>query len=568
MNVLPPRRDLAHGRAEPAAPPAPRRLATALSLLAAVLAGASVAILALGARILDTGDIGWMLHGPLGPDPVAYWLAWTFFRHAPWTLPPGLNPEYGLELASAIFYVDVVPLLALPFKALRDLVTVDQYWGPWLVACGALQAGVAWRLIGLATRDPLARAAGAALFAFQPMMINRMGGHFALVAHFLLLAALLLCLRDPSGRRQGLAWTLLLGLAALINAYLLAMTAALWGADLVARALRGRRLAARAGETVAVVAAVAFGLWLSGFFSLSGPLKPIGPGYGATGLDLLAPFDAVEWGSLLPALPTLRHWEHGGSYLGAGSFLLLGAAVAALATGRLAWRAALRRHALLLAALLAMLAFAVTNRIAIADHVIAEFPLPALVQHYADLLRASERFFWPLAYAMLFAAIAAVAARWGGRRAGILLAVALALQLADVQGGLARYRGLVADAPRTPVERLADPFWEEAARHYERIRAVPAGNFGANWEEIARFAALHGLATDAIYHSRIDRMALRRLRMSVIAELDAGRWEPGTLYVLRDEATVAIVAARFDPARDLLRRIDGLMVFAPGWHAR
>lgn len=565
---MPPPPDVGPAHTERRADRAPGSVVTALSLLVAVLAGAVVAIAALGPRILDTSDIGWMLHGPLGPDPVTYWLAWTFFRHAPWTLPPGLNPDYGLEMASAIFYVDVVPLLALPLKVLRDVVTVDQYWGPWLVACGALQAAFAWRLIGLATRDPLARAAGAALFAFQPMMINRMGGHFALVAHWVLLAGLWLCLRDRPRRYQGFAWTVLLGITALINAYLLAMTAALWGSDLVARLWRQGRILARAAEAAAVLAAVGFALWLGGFFSLTGPLKPIGEGYGATGLDLLAPFDPVEWGRVLPALPTLRHWEHGGSYLGAGSFLLLGAGLLALATGPIAWRAPLRRHWLLVVALLAMLAFAVTNRIAIAGRVVVEFPLPDAVQRSADLLRASERFFWPLAYATLIAAVAVVVARWGGRRAGMLLVAALLLQIVDIGGGLARYRGLTADAPHTPVERLADPFWDEAARRFQRVRAVPAGNLGANWEEIARYAALHGLATDSIYHSRVDRTALRLLRMRVTEELDAGRWEAGTLYVLRDEQSIAIVGARFDPARDLLRRIDGLMVFAPGWHAR
>jgi hypothetical protein len=547
---------------------APSLTARRLSLLAALLAGAVAALAALGPRILDVGDTGWMLHGPLGPDPVAYWIAWTFFRRAGWSSPPGLNPDYGLELASAIFYVDIVPLLALPLKALREIVTIEQYWGPWLVACGVLQAGMAWRLIGLATQDPLARMAGAALFAFQPMMINRMGGHFALVAHWVLLAGLYLCLRDAAGRRQGRGWALLLGTTALINAYLLAMVAALWGADLLTRTLRDGRIAQHLGEVVGVLSIVGGALWLSGFFSLSGPLRPLGPGYGETGLDLLAPFDAVEWGRLLPALPTLRHWEHGGSYLGAGSFLLLVGGLAALATGRLPWRVQLGRHALLLAALVAMLVFAVTHRPAIGGVVIAELPLPTSVQRVADLLRASERFFWPLAYAALFGAIAAVAARWGGRRAGLLLAAALALQLVDISAGLARYRALVADAPRVPVERLADPFWAEAAQRYTRIRAVPAGNFGANWEEIARFAARHGLATDAVYHSRIDQDALRALRMAVAAELDAARWEPGTLYVLRDEATHAIVAARYDPARDLLDEVDGLLVFAPGWRTR
>jgi len=548
--------------------PSCSRIAGALSLVGALFAGAAAVLAALGPRILDVGDRGWMLHGPLGPDPVVYWVAWTFFRRSAWTWPPGLNPDYGLELASAIFYVDIVPLLALPLKALRRIVTVHQYWGPWLVACSVLQAGVAWRLIGVATRDPVARAAGAALFAFQPMMLNRVGGHFALAAQWVLLAALWLCLRDAAARRQGLAWTLLLGATALINAYLLAMMAALWGADLLTRALRDGRIARRLGEAVAVLAAVGFALWLAGFFSLSGPLRPLGPGYGETGLDLLAPFDGVEWGRLLPALPTLRHWEHGGSYLGAGSLLLLAAALLALATGRLAWRAALARHPLLVAALVAMLAFAVTNRIAVGSAVIAEIPLPAFVQRAADLLRASERFFWPLAYAALFGAIAAVAGRWGGRRAGLLLVAALALQLVDISSGLARYRALVAEAPRVPVERLADPFWAEAARRHRRIRAVPASNPGADREEDARFAAMAGLATDAVHHSRIDLDALRTLRVTVAADLEASRRETGTLFVLRDEASRAIVAARSKPARDLLREVAGLPVFAPGWHSR
>ena len=96
-------------------------------------------------------------------DPPQLWLGWTYFRHAPWAMPPGANPDYGLELGSAIYFADAIPLLALPLKALRGLVEVPQYVGPWLLACGVLQGLVGWRLIGLATRDPLARACGAGL---------------------------------------------------------------------------------------------------------------------------------------------------------------------------------------------------------------------------------------------------------------------------------------------------------------------------------------------------------------------------------------------------------------------
>ncbi len=103
--------------------------------------------------------------------------------------PPGLNPAYGLELGFSVFYADAIPLLAF-FKALHPAVEVSQYWGLWLFACGALQGALAWRLLGLATDDPLARLAGSALFVMQPTLLNRMGGHFALSAHFLLLAGL------------------------------------------------------------------------------------------------------------------------------------------------------------------------------------------------------------------------------------------------------------------------------------------------------------------------------------------------------------------------------------------
>jgi hypothetical protein len=60
----------------------------------------------------------------------------------------------------------------------------------------------------------LARLAGAALFVLQPTMLARMGGHFALSAHFLLLMGFWLCLTHGAKARW-LAWvSLLVALAA------------------------------------------------------------------------------------------------------------------------------------------------------------------------------------------------------------------------------------------------------------------------------------------------------------------------------------------------------------------
>ena len=545
-----------------ATPAAANRGAGRVMMLVAVAGGALAALATLGPRILDIDDLGWLLHGTLGPDPVAYLSAWMYFARAPWSWPPTLNPDYGLELSSAIFYVDAVPLAALLAKALRPLVAIPQYWGPWMVLCAALQAGFAWRLLGLTVQDPVARAFGALIFAWQPLLLNRMGGHFALCSQWTLLWALWLCLR-PDPRRQALQWAGCLGLVAMLNPYVMAMCGGLWVADTLGRALRlgsARPLLAQ----WPVLPVMAGALWLAGYFTLSGDVLPMGVHYGQSQFDLTAPFDAVEWGLLLPALPGLRHWEAGGSYLGAGVLLLLALGLVLAPRGSL--RGLARRHGVLLLMLAGMLAFAISNQVAIGGWIVASFDLPAPVLRLADMLRASERFFWPLAYAAIFAAIAVLAQRLHAVRLRWVLAGLLALQVVDIQAGMGRFRALVAAAPAVAAERLPDPFWAEAGRRYQRIRAVPAENFGAHWESIARFAAPRGLPTDAAYHSRVDPAALATLRRRSLAAFEQGEWEPDTLYVLRDAATRRLVAARADPSRDLMGARDGLWVFAPGWY--
>lgn len=511
------------------------------AILAAML-GAFVVLGVFGAGIVPPGATGWMLSGQLGPDPVQYWLGWTFFRDAPWALPPGLSPNFGMELSSSVFYADAIPLLALVFKALRGVVEVGQYWGLWLVACGALQAWLAWRLIGLFTASPLARLAGAMLFVLQPMLLNRMGGHFALAAHFLLLWGLWFALTG-AGRWRWVALTLA---ASLIHSYLLPMVLAFWVADW------WRRRAVT--EAVMVPAAGLLGLWAAGFFVLGAGHG--GALYGTMQLDLLAPFDPAYWGRFLPDIPDPDHPEVSGSYLGLGALLLL---------PFLAWLRPGRRHLPLLLVLLAMLAFAITHRPSVGGVQVTLLPLPERLVEWLGMLRASERFFWPVAYLAMLAGIAGLLRALGARAGGLALVALLLVQAADLRPGIARLAGFFsATAAQLPM-RLADPFWETAARCYTAIRAVPAANRGAAWEEIAVFAARHRMATDAVYLARSDAAAVTALQHEMAARLAEGRPEPGVLYVLRDARSLALAEAGLRPGRDSIIQADGLHVLAPDW---
>lgn len=540
----------------------------------AVLFGAAVTVALLGFGPLDPGNEGWLWAG-LGVDPIQSWLGWTSFRRSPWTLPPGANPGYGMELGTAIYFTDSLPLLALPLKALRGALDVPQYIGPWLLACGAGQGLVGWRLVGLATRDPLARACGAGLLALQPMLMHRMTGHTSFAGQWTLLAALLLALAPGGGGKRGVAWVALLAATALVHSYLLAMSAAIWAADWTRRAWLepppgGRDWRGPALEAAAAPGAALAALWVGGFFLLrrghgSGVGSDFGR-YGTWSFDLLGFFDPGDWSAVMPDLPDTGHWDGMGShYLGLGGLLLLaaGAVGLALRPARLP-----RRLLPLAAALLVLLAFAVTHRVTVAGRVWTLFEPPAWFIGAASALRNSTRMAVPLAYALLFGGIAAAARVWGGKRTGWLLLVLLAVQWADLRPGIMARGVAAATAPRELPERLSDPFWAEAIRRYDRIRCAPAANIGLGWDTVGALAARAGLPTDCIYLARVDDAAVAALRAKVAGILASGAYEPGTLYLLRDAESLALARASHDPARDLVLQADGHWVLAPGWRER
>jgi len=265
-------------------------------------------------------------------------------------------------------------------------------------------------------------------------------------------------------------------------------------------------------------------------------------------------------------LPDTGHWEaYGSNYLGLGGLALLavGGTACALRPAPLP-----RRLLPLITILLVLLAFAVTHKVEIGSHVWTLFEPPAWLLEPAGALRNSARFAWPLAYTLMVGSIAAAVRVWGGKRTGWLLLGLLALQWVDLRPGIVAHTSSVAAAPRDVPEHLSDPFWADAVRRYSQIRAVPAANIGPGWDAIGVLAAQAGLPTDCIYLARVNKAALSALQAKVKTILHSGAYEPRTLYVLRDEESLALARASNDPARDLILQADGYWVLAPGWRQR
>jgi hypothetical protein len=512
-----------------------------------------------GPRVLAPTNIAWLGGG----DPAAHYLGWLFFRNSPWTFPIGLNPAYGLEISNAILFSDSNPLLAFVFKALRPMLSEPfQYFGIWLLACFVLQAWFGWKLVGLVTESKAMRAISAALFVFAPPFVWRLNGHLNLFAHFLILAALYLVFCRALKRRR-MAWGILLVVAALVHAYLLAMVALLWLADLAQHAVR-RKLVARESilELCVVMAVTGIACWQAGYFSVGAGTS--GGGYGFYRMNLLSLIDPSGWSYVIKDIPEGPGDYEGFNFLGLGIVFLAICALPAVLAGNAGLRRATRKYPILFAALAGLAAFAVTNNVGLGllQH---EFPLPLPILAAASYFRASGRMFWPVFYAIVFAIIFLVVRGYSKRTAISLLAFAVVIQVGDSSVAWAQFRPRLMTAPGPALGTpLASPFWKNAADRYRTVRCLPPGTVLPDWFKVAAFAAQNALSTDAVYLSRINRLALQQAQQNASERIATGRYDAGTLYVL-DDSAFRLAALSIDPDSDVLLKVDGFNVLAPGW---
>lgn len=524
--------------------------------------------LATGGSGLAPGNIRWLVQGDLAQS----YLGWAFYRHDPWTLPPGANPSYGLEFHASVLYSDSIPLLAMPFKWLAAwLPEPFQYFGLWLLACFVLQAWFAWRLLGLATENRWAKACGLVFFVLAPPMLNRLGGHLALFAHWPLLAALYLYLRGAEDRRGAYGWFVLVPVAFLIHAYVFLMVAGIWAADVLRRSRESRRAGITGWrvlplkEILLVPALTTAVAWCAGFFLVPGKSAQA-DGYGYYKMNLLAPLNGGGWSALGWNGPVGGSGEYEGfNYLGLGG---MGLCVA----GAVAWLVVRKRRPAhpvarwplwLLASVFVLLA--VTNTAgfgAMQWHFPLPFGLEARLAH--SPVQATGRLFWVMYYLLLITAFFALAHTLRPRAfVGVLAALAV-LQCADIQAGIGSLRTMqMARADTAAGSPLTGAFWDAAATHYRRVRLLPTRVLAPGWEAIAFYAQRHRMGTDAVQLARVDWKPFNRLRTAQRVGLLRSRPEAGTLYIVDERhAALADQAARPD---DALFALDGYRVFAPGW---
>jgi len=408
-------------------------------------------------------------------DTAAPFAAYLYYVQNPWYLPLFYVPILGWPAGVNLIFADFVPIVALTGKLIHSSTgAVINLYGPYLFLCfvfpGVMMALV---LVAAKIRYALAAIIAAILADTAPILLWRWG-HVALMAQFLPIGALALYLFSLQMRPwRGLAtiWIAYLILAYLTNIYLFAMVGTVWLCAIIQRRLDGFDTTWEAlGIGALTIFVVTIVIALGGQFSPGTPL-PFDSSYGHFSMNLASPFipqssGVFPWGRKV--IDATNGQYEGFNYFGLG--LLLASLL--VVPAQVSWlRRNLKWHVALLSALVALTAFAISNRAYFGHRLLLDLSLPDFVIQILGIFRSSGRLFWLICYSQL-----AVVMVLGFRHVRPLISVcmvgAVIVQLFDVQPLRRQLIATIAEGPG--IEELDPAQVAQLTARARRIDIVPS----------------------------------------------------------------------------------------------
>lgn len=532
-----------------------------------ILIGAIFFLIIIGYKPLNPKNIAWLQGG----DPETLYLGWVFFRNQlNWSIPLGLNTDYGYGYANTILYSDSNPLLAIFFRIISPLLSETfQYFGAWLLICFILQAWFAWKIIKIVTNDFYLKTLATVFFVISPAMLWRLHpnvGHLVLSGHFIILWGLYLCLRKTR-KKQALNWLFLIGISVTVNPYLFVMVFGLWMSDLWMRRSAEKIFFKYYVLEFFTLTFFSLGLmWQVGYFAFIDGLNAGNP-YSLFRMNILEIFHPIrsdygDWSLITPKININLEHHEGFNYLGFGVISIIPISIYLIIKNFNYYINIFYKYKSLLLVLFIFLILSVSNIISIGA---LQFYIPVNinVSKLYDVFRAHGRMFWPVYYSIYILLLFTVIANLKGRYAFIILFAALTLQMVDGQGGWNSLKSRYHKPSSSEWARvLNDPFWEVASKKYQYLMMAPPSNAPKDWDIFAAYAAKNRIKTNAVYLARVSRSRLMNAQENWQQRILNQDFDSDTLYILDESKMSANEIFHFNN-NPHSKRVGRFFVIAP-----
>jgi hypothetical protein len=524
-----------------------------------------------GGAILNPTNVKWLYWG----DPATSYLGWQFFRDtALLQFPLGVTPNYGVGFSASIMYTDSLPIIGIPLKFLSPLLPDQfQYFGAWIYLSFFFQIYFAWRILARSIRLPEVRVLASSLFLIAPILLYRLVhggyGHIGLFSQFFILWSIDIHL-SGSNRNRSWMWVLLLSLSTFAAIFPMVFILFLFSSASQLYRERGNALLRQFRTLMLQIFACGTALYVLGGTIVHNTRAG---GLGIYRSSLSSIFDSnangsFSWSALIPGLSDTPGSEEGFAFLGLSGLLIAPFGfVVCIAGDRQRGRFAMPSAAI------AMAALALSNRVSIFDHEIFSFDIPSLFTPIFETLRSSGRFTWPLVYVLLLGGLRGLYISLQSRlpRMGLaaVFASLLLLQLIDMRSASSEIRERFTESGFTA--SLTDPKWNELAKQYKHLAAVPPLNNDPGWFELALLADKWHMTSNAAYYGRIDENRLMSENDRLQKVLNEQQFDSNTLYVITNYPPNPASPILLDQYQDVaanspgahVYELDGFVVVAP-----
>jgi len=483
-------------------------------------------------EVLDPRYDAWLLTA--GPDPVQQYLGWIMYRNADWSWPIALANNYGYPFGVAISFTDSIPLLAVFFKLFRSILPQTfQYFGLWISFCFVMQGIFGYLLSYLFFKKRLAAILASLFFILSPIMLFRLGGHFALGGHFLILAALWIILSQYQ-KITWLKWTLVLGMSLLVHPYLFFINLFLLLIDLLNLYLVRKKVSLK-DVAYFLIFEISFIILLAyslGLF-LTGSAKA--PGYGDFSMNLNAIFNPMGWSNILPDLDIIRYQAEGFNYLGFGILILLFTSAIRFFV-KIDLKQFIYKQWPLILISLVLIFISISNVVAFNSYILFSLPLGKfLSEDVLGLFRSSGRFFWPVFYILLLVSFY-VLKTLKYKLVLLILIITLSVQFYDLNSIL-KQRGQVFEQQVFLDSILSEEF-KEASQNYQHLAFYPVIPH-KNYMIFAIFAAQNDISVNNGHFARLIAGQGEYLA-NQIEKIQAGHLDEDTIYVFSRDAELFV----------------------------
>lgn len=482
----------------------------------------------LGIKNLSFSNTNWLAAHDVSTDIIS----WKFYKDDLWRFPLGSNPNYGMDIGSGIAFSGSIPLMAIIFKIFNPILPDNfHYFGLWIFICFFLSGYISYLIIYNKTNDMSFSFLASLFFILSPILINRLGFHLSLCAHWLILTGFYFEIKNLNNKK--IYWAILISISSLVHFYFTVMLLVIFFSFLMSN-LKIKDIK----NSLIVIIPLIITMYLVGYFDV--PFSDaLALGYGNYSLDLASFFISnsnivngnINWSLLIKNQNQIG--AEGFGYLGLGGILLFTYLIFIFVKN---FKKIIKNRNSLSILILITIFFliAVSNKVYFFNNLIYQIEIPKILYGLLSVVRASGRMIWPVYYLIFIISILKIYQNFSKKNSLIILLFIFIIQVIDINPGIKSHYNSNAFVKE---KKLVDKdFWGKFSIQNPILRTTYLNNQSRFLHELRNVLLLDTVKqTDISIHGRYNRKKASISRSNLYSSFEKIKVPKGILFAIDND---------------------------------